>query len=386
MTNTDTPLLLVSTATHWIGTARVPRALAKAGFEVALLTPRNALAEKSGFVSKLGYLPDDATMGQWVVAFAGAVEATAPRIVVPCDDMAFRLLRILTVAPPRDLQPALQLRLAALIRDSLGNPAWYGTSVDKTLLPPAAEALGVRVPPYAVVDTLDAAAAFGAQHGYPVVLKRSHGFAGQGVAICADRAELARAFGEFAAASTQELGDATVGMQLVQAHIPGRVNYYLATAWQGELLAGWASEKVVANPEPTGPPTVARYFRAPRLREITATMARGFGISGHYFVEFIVPDDGSEPYVLEINRRTTPGSHRGAARGADIWAALNARLRGVPYAASTDIEPGNEGISVFFPEEWLRDPGSRYLREYPVDVPWDEPELIEAFLAMRHER
>jgi hypothetical protein len=34
----------------------------------------------------------------------------------------------------------------------------------------------------------------------------------------------------------------------------------------------------------------------------------------------------------------------------------------------------------------LPDPESRYLREFPVDVPWDEPELIEAMLAMRHER
>src|SRR4051794_36905126 len=33
------PVLLVSTATRWYGTARTPRALAKAGFEVTLLTP-----------------------------------------------------------------------------------------------------------------------------------------------------------------------------------------------------------------------------------------------------------------------------------------------------------------------------------------------------------
>lgn len=380
------PLLLVSTATHWLGTARVPRALAKAGFEVALLTPRNALAEKSAYVSKIGYLPDNATIGQWIAAFAGAADATAPRIVVPCDDMAFRLLRILAISPPRDLQPAVHLRLAALIRDSLGDPAWYGTSVDKTLLPPAAEALGIRVPPYAIVESADAAAAFAAIRGYPVVLKRAHGFAGQGVAMCAGPAELARAFAEFARANALDLGDSSARAQLIQAHVPGRINYYLAAAWQGELLGGWASEKVVANPDPTGPPTVTRHFSAPRLGEIAATLARGFGITGHFFVEFIVPEDGTDPYVLEINRRTTPGSHRAAARGIDIWAALHARLRGVAQSAPTDIGPDNEGIAVFFPEEWLRDPGSRYLREYPVDVPWDEPELIEAFLAMRHDR
>ena len=28
---------------------------------------------------------------------------------------------------------------------------------------------------------------------------------------------------------------------------------------------------------------------------------------------------------------------------------------------------------------------SAWLRDYPADVPWDEPELIEALVAMRHE-
>ena len=32
------------------------------------------------------------------------------------------------------------------------------------------------------------------------------------------------------------------------------------------------------------------------------------------------------------------------------------------------------------PTEWLRDPESKWLRDYPVDVPWDEPELFEAML------
>jgi hypothetical protein len=40
---------------------------------------------------------------------------------------------------------------------------------------------------------------------------------------------------------------------------------------------------------------------------------------------------------------------------------------------------------VIFPREWLRDPGSRHLAEFPSDVPWDDPELVAAMFAMRHE-
>jgi len=357
--------------------------MAHAGFDVALLAPRNSLAEKSRYVTKIGYLPDNATVPQWITAFAGMVEATAPRLVVPGDDMAFRLLRMLVVSPPPGMQPAKQKQLAALIRDSMGDPAWYATSVDKTLLPPAAEGLGLRVPPYAIVADDAAAAAFAAEHGYPVVLKRGHSFAGQGVAICANRDELLRAFAEFTRANARDLGDIHVNRHLIQARMPGLAHVYIATAWDGELLAGWAGEKLVANPEPTGPPTVGRHFNSPRLREITTALAKGFGINGHFFAEFIVADGGRDPLLIEINRRITPASHRGASRNVDQWAALYARLTGTVSASRADLDPGEEGITVYFPEEWLRDPGSRWLREHPVDVPWDEPELIEAMLALR---
>src|SRR5512140_2910279 len=143
-----TSILLVATATRWFGTARMPRALSKAGFDVALLTPRNSLAEHSRFVTKLGYVEDAATPRQWLHAFAAMVKATDPSIVMPCDDTAFLLLQSLVVSPPERLEPTLALQLGALIRHSLGDPAWYRTSVDKTLLPAAAEALGVRVPPW----------------------------------------------------------------------------------------------------------------------------------------------------------------------------------------------------------------------------------------------
>lgn len=381
-----TPVLLVSTTTRWMGTARVPRALARAGFEVALLTPRNALAEKSRYVSRVGYLPDNATVPQWVFAFAATVKATSPRLVIPCDDLAFRLLRMLVVAPPQGMQPELQMRLATLVRGSLGDPEHYAESVDKTLLPPAAQALGVPVPDYEVVGEPAQAEAFAARHGYPVVLKRAHGFAGQGVAVCADREALERAFAEFSRANAADLRDGLAGRHLVQAHVPGRVTVYIATAWEGELLAGWAGEKVVAHPEPTGPPTVGRHFRSPRLRELTASLARGFGISGHFFAEYIVAEGTGEPYLLEINRRITPASHRGAARNVDQWAALHARLNGTVSPSRADLDEGEEGITVFFPDEWLRDPESRWLRECPVDAPWDEPELFEAMLALRRER
>jgi len=274
-----TPVLLVSTTTRWFGTARIPGALAKAGFDVSLLTPRNSLAEKSRFVARVGYLPDDATPMQWVFAFATMVKAIAPRLVLPCDDMAFRLLQMLVLSPPRDLQPTLQLQLGALIRESLGESAHYRSSVDKTVLPQAAEALGVRVPPWAIVTTPEEAEAMTSTLGFPLVLKRGYGFAGEGVAICSERAELHRAFSVLSNEDTLNLEGATGTRLLAQAHVPGGISYYGVAAWKGALLAGYATDKVVANPEPKGPATVLRYHRAPEIRGFAEKLARGFGMS-----------------------------------------------------------------------------------------------------------
>ena len=61
-----------------------------AGFDVALLAPKDSLAQHSRFIGKIGYLPEQATAQQWAHAFAATVKATSPQIVLPCDDMAFR--------------------------------------------------------------------------------------------------------------------------------------------------------------------------------------------------------------------------------------------------------------------------------------------------------
>ena len=386
---TRTPsVLLVATATKWLGTARIPRGLANAGFTVLLLTPRNSLAEKSRFIAKIGFLPDNATPLQWVHAFAATVVAASPQLVVPCDDMAFRLLRLLALSPPPRLQPALHLRLAALIRESLGEPAHYLASTDKTLLPAAAVALGVSVPPFVICAGTDEIDAFAVAHGWPVVVKRRHGFAGQGVAICADRNDVVRALAAFAAADAQDLVDAAAGppRYLAQAHLAGRTQYFQGAAWNGRLLAGYAGEKVVANPVPTGPPTVTRYFRSPRLRAMTEQLVAGFGMSGLFVVEFCTDERTQDVHLIEVNRRVSPATHLGALRDVDLCAALYAAVKGTTSTSRADLGDGEEGITVYFPGEWLRDPESRHLREYPVDVPWDEPELIEAMLALRQER
>ena len=380
------PVLLVSTATRWFGTARTPRALAKAGFEVTLLTPRNSLAESSRFVRRVAYLEDHTTPLDWIQAVAATVRAVAPVQVMPCDDVSFRLLAMLVVAPPPRLQPALQAELATLIRASLGEPAHYRTSVDKTLLPGAAARAGVRVPPHAVIVTPEEGEAFAAEHGYPVVVKRPYTTAGDGVRIAASAAELRNAIATLGTPNPADLEPDPSRRLLVQKHIDGHICYQNVAAWEGRMLAGYAGDRLQAHGGAMAPGTVVRYHDAPELRAMSERLVAAFGMTGLFTSEYIVERETGTPYLIEINRRISPATHYGSSMNVDLCAALAAAMQGVPSPSRTGLDPGEERVFVQFPSEWLRDPQSKWLRHYPVDVPWDDPELLDAMLALRRER
>jgi hypothetical protein len=374
-----TPLLMVATATEWLGAARMPRNLANAGFAVSLLVPRGSLAEKSRFLVNVGHLAANATPAAWVEAFASMVESTSPRLVLPCDDTALRLLMLLALSPPKMMPPALHLQLAALIVYSLGDPAFYRTSIDKTMIGPAAEALGVRVPASIVVTALNDAKRFIAAHGFPIVIKRSHSTAGEGVALCADQVMVDREFARLMATPALDLDDLAAGQIVLQEFIAGKIHFYTAVAWRGALVSGVAVEKIEG--ELKGPTSAVRYFGSPQMHAATARLTAGFGITGIFSPEFIVDPAGGEPYLLEINRRISHGTHRGVSMNVDAGAALYAAMHGTA-APRAQLAPGEEHFCAHFPQEWIRDPQSPLLRRLPVDVPWDEPELARALTAI----
>ena len=76
-------ILLVSTASRWLGTARMPRCLARAGFEVSLLAPRGSLALHSRFVARSSVLRDEATPMQWLLSLVAMITEVEPRLVIP---------------------------------------------------------------------------------------------------------------------------------------------------------------------------------------------------------------------------------------------------------------------------------------------------------------
>jgi predicted ATP-grasp superfamily ATP-dependent carboligase len=377
------PLLMVSTASQWLGPARMARTLARANCEVSLLAPASSLAAKSRYIAKRHVLAGNAIPMEWLQSLIAAVDDIAPRLLVPCDEMAIRLLFALVLEPPPDLPSATRLALEALVRTSLGDPAFYQTSIDKILLPPAAEALGIRLPAYALVHGLDEAIDCATALGYPLVLKRRFGFAGEGVAIVADADDLIDQGQALLRPDQLDLGQRRAPQLLVQSFVRGAYHSQAIAAWEGVPLAGFAWERQVATLPCKGQTSVLRFVHSPESETYAETLCKAFGISGFFNVQFVLDEDG-RAYLLEINRRVVTHMHMGERVGADLGVAMARKLRGLPAdprAKSSD--EFNSSVAIF-PREWLRDPRSSWLRQCPADLPWDEPALLRAMLAMRH--
>jgi predicted ATP-grasp superfamily ATP-dependent carboligase len=378
-------ILLVSTASRWLGTARMPRSLARAGFQVFLLAPRDSLALASRFVTRSVVLRDDATPIQWLLSLVSMINDVEPTVVVPCDEVAIRLLFELVRNPPPHLGGEAGRQVTNLVRRSLGDPEHYETTIDKTLLPTAATALGVPVPRYAVAHSVDEAARLANDLGYPMVLKRRYGFATQGVAIIRQPDDVRSAAARLLRPVQLDLGVERAPALLVQSFVEGPMMSQTMVAFDGVPLAGFSRQREVLFAADKGASAVVRLHKEPRIRDFTERMCRAFGMSGFFSVQYIAPLDGSAPVLLEINRRIVTFIHTDEYCGVDLCGALFQRLAGVPQTLPTDMRDGQGRVIVSFPREWLRDPDSRWLRDFPSDVPWDDPGVLKAMVALRHE-
>jgi hypothetical protein len=169
---------------------------------------------------------------------------------------------------------------------------------------------------------------------------------------------------------------------LIQAWIPGKGLLHAVAAWGGVVHAGMTRE-VLTRSSATGPSTVVRCRHAPEARHFSELLAAGFGVSGFLGPEFIEHERTGDVYLIEINRRVTNGVQMGGLVGVDLCGALAAALDNREYTGRADIPAGEEHLIAEFPQEWLRDAASPYLRTARTDVPWDDRALLQAMLEMR---
>jgi len=101
-------------------------------------------------------------------------------------------------------------------------------------------------------------------------------------------------------------------------------------------------------------------------------------LSGLHGFDFLLEDQTELPYMIEFNPRSTQVGHLTLGTGRDLPGALYAALTRKPVREAPKVTD-NPTIALF-PQEWLRDPDSIFLKAGFHDIPWAEPGLIRACL------
>jgi hypothetical protein len=373
MTPLTPPHVLILGLRNWLGAARLPKAFERAGWQVSTLSFPSILLDRCRHAGAQLFLPDRGTEEELVAETRRVLVAQRPTLVVPGDDAAAELLQAVAASARQEL-PASDPFLT-LLRDSTGDFAMHGILRSRRRLAEVTAELGVRAPRHAIVRDCAGAFAFAAQHGWPVVLKAEESFAGLGVSICKDEGALDSAVTRMATNNARALQEGAV----LQAFVPGKTAMRAVIAWRGEVIGGLSAIKIETHPGSTGPSAVVEFIEHAEMMSSTQAMIRRLGYSGFASLDFIL-DAAGAAHLIEMNARPTPICHLGHYLGLDLCLRLREAAAGRP---SVDAEPSNLPKKVaLFPQEWVRDPCSPHFSDAFHDVPWDEPDLVEAFVVL----
>jgi Carbamoyl-phosphate synthase L chain, ATP binding domain len=380
------PTVLVATTSRWPPTARLAVALANAGFNVeAVCPPRHPLmttkAAPRPYIYR-GLAP--------LLSFKEAIRATKPDLIVPGDDLATQHLHGLYRREQDKGESGS--KLMALIEKSLGSPASFPIVYARTPFMEMAHSEGVRVPATQVIANIAELTTCCARIGFPMVLKANGTSGGDGVRIVHTAQEAESAFRTLhappllARAAKRALADhdrTLLWPSLLrrrsavnaQTYIAGHEATSLVACWKGEVLAALHLE-VLNKQHWAGPATVLRLIEGVEMQAAAEKTVRRLGLSGLHGFDFMLEAGSGDAYLLEVNPRATQVGHLTLGPGRDLPAALYAAVTGKIVQDAPRIT--DKDIIALFPQEWTRDPASPILEIAYHDVPWDEPELIQA--------
>jgi hypothetical protein len=319
-------------------------------------------------------------------------------LIVPGDDLATQHLHLLYAQEPRKGDAGGPL--CALIERSLGAPEYFPDLYARTQFIELAQAEGVRVPKTAVIRDSSELKKWIGQTGLPAVLKADGSSGGDGVRVVhtMDDAERGLRILQAPPLLVRAAKRALINRDLrlvwpsirrrrsivsAQTFVLGREATSATACWKGEVLASLHFE-VIHKGVASGPATVLRLIENAEMSAATEKMARRLNLSGLHGFDFMLESQTGNPYLIEINPRSTQVGHLTLGLGRDIPAALYSALSRQAIRPAPKVTE-DETIALF-PQEWIRDPSSAFLESAYHDVPWDKPELIRACVRARRKQ
>jgi biotin carboxylase len=357
-------IAILCASDRWSGPPRTAHALTVAGAEVCIVTPPESYGAKTRFKLADMLVPAAQIGGNLKEILRILAEDFAAHSVLAGDDAAFGLLaKLMGRAEEAGLSDATRAMLARSMPDA--KTAALLASDDHFILAQQ-DSLACRAPRTIGAPAAEEAVGFANAHGYPVVVKRSGFASGIGVKICRDEPEL-RAAVEAAARGK--------GGFVLQEFVTGPVYGATVSGVKGRALAAIAFEKHRVSSE-NGPTSVARYDPRPDILAHARGLFESYGLNGYAGFDYVLDPQG-RAHFIEINPRIMPTGHFDEHFGVDLTGAFLAGVRGAPPPPGR--EPLNRYVALF-PNEWMRDPDSAFLRTGIHDVPWHDPAVLAAMI------
>ena len=371
--------------------ARLAKPLRAAGFEVAALCrPDHPLAQ-TRYLHRHFPLANVHSSRHLEVRLAEAMRIWQPRLIIPADERVIACLHALVREARSSGSSRLDAAMLATIVASLCAPEQFDAMLLKSSTLALARTLGVRVPEGCSVASVEAATASAESIGFPVYIKRSFSWGGQGVTLCRDQPEVAAAM-----APTRPRSQMPFRKRLkkllhrnwyptgtaidVQKSIVGEPARYCGIAVGGKLVAGFAGFARQTG-TPNGPSSIVSLGQHAEMRQASAAMIAALGATGFVSFDFMIESRTGHAYLIECNPRPIPVCHLGGRIGVDLCVALAAELRAEPPKPAGAIRA--EDIRLF-PQEWQREPADLADSDAYLDVPWDDPALLRAMVGAPH--
>ncbi len=361
-------------------------ALAKAGFFVdAVCPPRHPLAKISAIRKMYAY--DGFTPTR---SFADAFAASEPDLVIPGDELAVRVIGKLYDQALR--RATAGDRVCSTIEASLGPADTFPVLAARAEVMELAKEQSIRIPKTISVASAADLNRCSEELLFPFVLKADGTSGGNGVRIVRSMEEAKRALRTLQSPPSVLRAikrvlideDASLLMAVLsrqrshviaQEFVEGQDATSLVACWKGEILATLHFQ-VVKKQHSNGPASVMRRIQIPELDVAVSRFVRRLKLSGIHGFDFLIEARTGHAYLIEVNARPTQVGHITLGPGHDIPASLYAAVTGTKL---DETQPVTEQDTIaLFPQEWIRNPQSVFLRSAYHDIPWEEPELIRA--------
>ncbi|MDB4967020.1 MAG: hypothetical protein JWN44_2709 [Myxococcales bacterium] len=352
------PTILVACGSEWLSPARLPRVLRAAGTHVAAFCPRRWPLAQTRFVDEIIDAPPE--LDAYVDALRDHLADTRYDWVLVVDDP------LLSALAERRHEPWLD----GILPIAASHP-WSRTLASKAAFCELATASGLPVPPSRTCASLaDARSAVDAL-GLPLMLKQSSGFAGLGVRLVRDHADLEAAWRAVAGG----------GLVVAQRYVEGPIGNSVVLYDRGAPIAWMSAYKVRTWPGPFGPSSARRFMSHADVEPIIRKVGARSGYHGFCALDWVEDPEG-RLQIIELNARPVPTIHMGGLAGVDFARAVRELLGGVPRVQPP--RPRVDRVIPMFPEDvwraasenrlslasWLPIPG-RF-----TDVPWQDPPLM----------